>query len=158
MAIAVFPEDLDLARPRPALRLVEFPVLAPPAPGRALPVESRPTHLRPRSQRIAGPTPLAGSHGRASAVVRRRRALLGLVVGALLVLLALPVGAIGGRALPSRTIALRSGTEYVVRPGDTLWSIALRLDPTGDPRTVVARLAAETGSDTIVPGEHLRLP
>ena len=108
---------------------------------------------RPTLQLVELPAPVRASTG-----VRRRRAALGLVAGAVLVVLALPLGATGGRPLPSRQVLLQAGSEYVVRPGDTLWSIATRLDPTGDPRTLVGRLAAETGSDAIVPGEHLRLP
>lgn len=95
---------------------------------------------------------------RASARVRWRRVLLGALVTGLLVLLALPIGALGDKPLPTPTTPLQAGSEYVVRPGDTLWSIAERLDPTGDPRVVVAQLSAETGSDTIVPGERLHLP
>jgi hypothetical protein len=48
--------------------------------------------------------------------------------------------------------------DYVVQPGDSLWSIAVRLDPTGDLRPLVARLATEAGGDTVVPGQHLVLP
>lgn len=48
--------------------------------------------------------------------------------------------------------------EYTVRPGDTLWSIAQRADPTGDPRVLVARMAAATGSSTVQPGEHIVVP
>jgi nucleoid-associated protein YgaU len=97
----------------------------------------------------------------ASRGVRRRRAVLGTLVVATLIALALPIGAIGGHSVsPSGVGAgpLRAGHTYVVRPGDTLWGIATRLHPAGDPRTVVDRLEAEVGSDTVVPGEHLRLP
>jgi LysM repeat protein len=48
--------------------------------------------------------------------------------------------------------------QYVVGAGDTLWSIAQRLDPTGDPRPVVAALAAQVGGDVVIPGERLLLP
>ncbi|HZT52818.1 MAG TPA: LysM peptidoglycan-binding domain-containing protein [Gaiellaceae bacterium] len=48
---------------------------------------------------------------------------------------------------------------YVVRPGDTLWSIAERAYG-GDPRDGVWRLERRNGlrSATIVPGERLVLP
>jgi LysM repeat protein len=54
--------------------------------------------------------------------------------------------------------ALSAHTVYIVQPGDTLWSIAQRLDPRSDPRPVVALLSAQINSDTVRPGEHLRLP
>jgi LysM repeat protein len=48
---------------------------------------------------------------------------------------------------------------YVVRPGDTLWSIAAR-SYTGDPREGVWRLEQRNhlAAATIVPGEKLVLP
>lgn len=50
---------------------------------------------------------------------------------------------------------------YVVRPGDTLWSIALRIGgPASDPRPLVDRLTAlnEVRDAQITPGERLLLP
>jgi hypothetical protein len=94
--------------------------------------------------RIA-PTPL----------VRRRRVVVGVVVAVLLVLLALPIRTIGGSTAgpPVPT----QGQEYVVQAGDTLASIAGRADPS-HATTMTARLAAETGSGTVVPGEHVFIP
>jgi hypothetical protein len=46
----------------------------------------------------------------------------------------------------------------VVQPGDTLWTIAQRLDPAGDPRATTDALAAQVGGDSVVPGEHIALP
>lgn len=43
----------------------------------------------------------------------------------------------------------------VVRPGDSLWSIAQRLGGPGDVREVVDRLAASHGTGPLVPGERL---
>ena len=45
-----------------------------------------------------------------------------------------------------------------MQAGDSLWSIAERMDPTGDPRPIVAQLAAELGTYTVVPGEQITLP
>jgi LysM repeat protein len=47
---------------------------------------------------------------------------------------------------------------YTVQPGDSLWTIAERLDPSADPRPLVVQLAAQTGSATVVPGEKIDLP
>lgn len=51
-------------------------------------------------------------------------------------------------------------TSYVVRDGDTLWSIATRLAPGEDPRPVVDAIAATNGVDAgaLVPGQTLVIP
>lgn len=51
-----------------------------------------------------------------------------------------------------------AGYVYVVRPGDTLWSIATRLQPGGDPRVLVAELESQVPGGTLVPGSRLLLP
>lgn len=51
-----------------------------------------------------------------------------------------------------------SAVMYVVRPGDTLWSIARSIDPTGDERPLVDRLASELHGTVIYPGEAVELP
>ena len=58
----------------------------------------------------------------------------------------------GGRAAAVRT--------YVVRPGDTLWSIAARVaGPGADPRPVVDELERDNRlGASITPGEVLRIP
>ena len=49
---------------------------------------------------------------------------------------------------------------YVVRAGDTLWSIAGKVDPRGDRRPIVDRLIQQNGlrDPTLTPGQVLRLP
>ena len=87
--------------------------------------------------------------------VRRRRVVLAASVVALLVLLALPIRALGGSTLAQA--APVQGQEYIVKTGDTLASIAAQADP-GRASALVARLASEVGSTVVVPGEHIFIP
>jgi hypothetical protein len=45
--------------------------------------------------------------------------------------------------------------EVVVQPGDTLWSIARRLQPSGDVRQLVDRLASRAGGAAVASGQRL---
>lgn len=102
----------------------------------------------------AGPRePRSSRADRVPVEVRRRRTLLA-ALGILLVGLALPLAGTGGHSHATGSLPAGS-TVYTVQPGDTLWAIAARIDPSADPRPLVARLAAEIGSDRVVPGEHL---
>ena len=49
---------------------------------------------------------------------------------------------------------------YVVRPGDTLWSIAVGVTSDSDPRAVVDGIARANGVQgaTLVPGQALIIP
>ncbi len=53
-----------------------------------------------------------------------------------------------------------SASSVVVTPGDTLWSLAQRVDPDADPRSVVAAIMTANGltSPSIQAGQVLRLP
>jgi hypothetical protein len=82
----------------------------------------------------------------------RRRLVAGAVGLAVLVMAGKAGAALGGSPLaaPERAPAV---TRHVVRPGDSLWSIAERLEPGRDPRPVVDALVADRGSGPLVPGE-----
>ncbi|HEX4864148.1 MAG TPA: LysM peptidoglycan-binding domain-containing protein [Acidimicrobiales bacterium] len=59
-------------------------------------------------------------------------------------------------ALPGGQLA---GSEvYVVRPGNTIWSIARSVDPNGDVRPLVDRISSQLGGTQLHPGERLTLP
>jgi hypothetical protein len=72
------------------------------------------------------------------------------------------LGRIGGS--PLATAGAPGGLQpaasrtWIVRPGDTLWSIAEALDATGDVRPLVDRLAAEVGTTALYPGESIAIP
>ena len=91
--------------------------------------------------------------------VRRVRMVLAAAVAAfvlvLLVLLALPLRQIGGSTLAQDPAA--PGQEYVVKPGDSLSSIAEHADP-AHADALTSTLAREVGSTVVVPGEHIQIP
>ena len=148
---ASLPEYLDdePVRPaRPELRLV-------PAPAH------RGARLRPRldpgDEAEVGRVRPVRRH--VSIDVRRRRTLLAMM-GLALALLAFPLGGFGGASHTTESAFAATGhhATYTVQAGDTLWSIAQRVDPSGDPRPIVSQLAAQLGSYSVVPGEQVTLP
>ena len=97
------------------------------------------------------------------ATYRLRRALtvmvlVGLVLAAWVVLEAV-TGASGlaGRSAPG-SAGSRAPITVDVRPGDTFWNIASRLQPEGDPRPLVDRLVAAHGGRGLQAGERLAIP
>jgi Tfp pilus assembly protein FimV len=61
-------------------------------------------------------------------------------------------------AIPAAAVKVHGGYLYVARPGDTLWSIASKLEPGGDPRVLVAQLAQQLHGSELVAGDELKLP
>jgi hypothetical protein len=89
--------------------------------------------------------------------VRRRRLTLTVSVALVAAAWAGPaVRALGSPGQPTRI----ARSSYVVREGDTLWTIARRLAPGSDPRPIVDVLSAANGLDAglIVPGQTLVVP
>ena len=103
---------------------------------------------------------------------RRRLAVATLALG-LVVVAAQAGAALGGLPLASperRSTASHSSsgsstsgsstsvpTEVVVRPGDSLWSLAARLAPGEDLRPIVDELSSARGGAPLVPGETIRI-
>jgi nucleoid-associated protein YgaU len=87
--------------------------------------------------------------------VRRRRT--GLTAGAVL-LLAVLLGPVGD-AFRAGAADRHPGT-VVVRPGDSLWAIARRIEPQADPRPLVDAIAVANDVDagSLVPGQRLVVP
>jgi hypothetical protein len=99
-------------------------------------------------------------------LTRRGRAVVAALVtvaAVLLVGLAWLAGVVraqaAGSAVPSRDV-YRSLTAVVVRPGESLWSIAERSQPGADPRVVVQELIDLNGlhGSAVQAGERLWMP
>jgi Tfp pilus assembly protein FimV len=89
--------------------------------------------------------------------VRRRRLAVLATAAVLAGCWAGPVANALGRPSEMVPVSIRT---YVVRSGDTLWSIAGRVAPGRDPRTVVDSIADANGvaAGSIVPGQSLVIP
>jgi nucleoid-associated protein YgaU len=86
--------------------------------------------------------------------VRRRRATLVAVALGISVLVTGPARAALGPDAPD------AGRRYVVRSGDTVWSIAERQDEDSDPRPLVDEIQRSNhlSDGSIVPGQRLWIP
>ncbi len=133
---------------------------------------------RPRLRVIPGGREAALRHRRPAAVYGRRRAVAAAVAAGLMFVSMLGVGWLGrvagaavgaaagavgstsgpepdGRTNPLAGAPGLDSDEWVVEPGDTLWSIASELRPEGDVRPVVDELARRNGGAVIEAGERL---
>ena len=99
-------------------------------------------------------------------LTRRGRCVLWLAAGLILAAILTPVllvAATGAQAANhgAPASAVRAGMRAMkVRPGDSLWSIALRAEPNADPRVVsqeIIQFNALSGS-VLVPGQTLWVP
>lgn len=142
-----------------------------PAQGQPVPLGRRATHTtRPRPVDLASvePFPLR-SVPRAlpdrSTRIRRRRLLALLMAVALIAAAATAgralldaatsVGPSSPRPVDAPASSPPVGQTYVVKPGDTLWSIAAAIAPDADPRPVVDALREANGGPDLQVGERL---
>ncbi|MGB7805578.1 MAG: LysM peptidoglycan-binding domain-containing protein [Actinomycetota bacterium] len=88
--------------------------------------------------------------------VRRRVVALAVVVGLGLIGTGQVASGLGSHDGVQRV----SQRTYMVRQGDTLWAIASRIAPAGDPRPVIQAIQDANGVDagSLVPGAVLRIP
>lgn len=69
------------------------------------------------------------------------------------------VGAVDTVGAPRSAVARHAAEgRVVVRPGESLWQVARRLQPHGDIRPLVDRLAARNGGAQVVAGQQLAVP
>lgn len=132
----------DLAAPRACSPRVAAVAAAPSTPPRV-------RRAAPRPATPARPAPIR--------LTRRGRVVVVLFLSAVL----LVAGWFVSRAVADAATTHRPASPSVVaRPGDTLWSIAVRTRPDTDPRVTVERLidANGLGTPVIQPGQRLILP
>jgi LysM repeat protein len=96
-------------------------------------------------------------------VYRQRRFLaavvLGLLVSALSLLGGELIGRVTGTTGAPAVAAVGEPIVHVVQPGDTLWSIAVSINPNGrDLRATVDRLVDAAGGSILQPGQRIALP
>ncbi len=145
------PQGPQALRPRPGQ----------PGPWRG-PASSPARVIRPASAPARG----SAGRGRRSRLTRRGRRVLWAAAVLLLVavltplLLALASGAqASSHGLPPS--AVRSGMrQVVVKPGQSLWSVAQNAEPDADPRVVIQQIMEfnAMGSQVVVPGQSLWVP
>lgn len=91
----------------------------------------------------------------------RRRIVAALVLTALVLVVRVALGVLGSAAASAPESPLRirpvAAHSYVVQPGDTFWSLAQRLEPAADPRSLVDRLVAARGGRELHAGEVIDL-
>jgi hypothetical protein len=146
MAAIYEPRRRPAAPQRPHLRLV------PAGPGASIPV---PVH---------GPVGMAADLGlgvrhlvaAVAALVLVLVASLAIGNGALASLSPAPAPASSGTS--GAGVAVEPGDAVVVEAGDTVWSIARRVQPSGDVRQLVDQLVALNGSAPLQPGTTVQLP
>jgi hypothetical protein len=118
----------------------------------------RPTTL-PRRHAVA----TGGAQAVSRATYWRRRILVAALAVALVLVMAQAGAALGGSlatperrpAASSRAGAADQARSTVVRPGDSLWSVASRLAPDSDLRPVVDALAEARHGTVLTPGETI---
>jgi LysM domain len=164
------------ARFRPDLRVVyrqaDSATGAPAAPSAAVhpaaapPVvaPARPAPARPAPALSAPARPAVSPSSAASPLRLTRRGRIVVAVMAALLVAGLSLAVAGAAQATGHTASQRATgsnlAQVVVRPGQTLWSVAENADPNADPRMVIQQIAQLNAltSDTLMAGQRLWVP
>ncbi len=127
---------------------------APAAPAKAAPVGAAPgqpaRHQPPRAQ--VAPPPLR--------LTRRGKIVVALAAALLAAGLSLVIAVSAQATSHSPGTAQQGLARVVVRPGQSLWSVAESADPNADTRSVIQQIIQLNGLsvDTVLPGQSLWVP
>jgi hypothetical protein len=137
------------------------PATAGPSPDATEPgLVARPPAARPGTAR---PQPAAGQTATAPLrLTRRGRVVVAIAAALLLAALSLVIAASAqatNHPAPSAA-AQRNLAQVIVRPGQSLWSVAENADPNADTRVVIQQIVELNGLtwDTVFSGQHLWVP
>jgi len=121
------------------------------------PAPARPVVARPPAVPSGRPGRRALRPDRPDLRLTRRGRVVVVTLAALVLCAALSVARVTSEA---STTPVPPRQVYVVRPGDTMWSIAARIAPGVDPRVTVSELLGINGlpNADLIPGQPLRLP
>jgi hypothetical protein len=97
---------------------------------------------------------------RYGACVTRTRVRRRLAATLAVVAVAAAWGPVLGDSIGRRDVEPVARSRYVVQPGDTLWSIAVEMAPSDDPRPLVDAISSANAIDptTLVPGRTIVIP
>jgi hypothetical protein len=164
-------------RPRPQLRMVyraesPFPAPALPAPStqppaRLLAPSTQPPATQPPATHApTRPAPIRPAPSRQASsplrLTRRGRVVVAVLAALLVAVISLiAAGVAQATSHPVAGHAARQAlTQVVVRPGQSLWSVAESADPNADTRVVIQQITELNGlsGDTLVAGQQLWVP
>jgi LysM repeat protein len=148
-------EIRPLRPPRPAAPRPDTRHPAAPSP------RDTPAAPSPRALRPAGPRP--GEVPAAPLRLTRRGKVVAAIAAALLVSMISLLAAAAAQATnhgPSARVARQDLVQVVVRPGQSLWSVAESTDPDQDTRAVIQQIVDLNGlsSDVVFAGQQLWVP
>jgi hypothetical protein len=158
------------ARPRPHLRVVHSagsPETARPepvTPEAVTPEQARPEAATPETARRLAPSRPVVSRPEPSPLRLTRRGRVVVAAAAALLVVVVSLVAAGAAQAISHSAsggaAGRGLAQVVVRPGESLWSVAETADPDADTRVVIQRIVEMNSlpGDTVFAGQRLWVP
>ena len=154
----------DRARRRPGSPRAPLYLVPSPAAG-SVPGSPavQPVVTRPAAARPVVTSPAASGVPTGSLRLTRRGRVVAAALAALLITALSLAAAISaqatGRSLPGRA-AQQNLVQVMVRPGQSLWTVAESADPNADPRVVIQRIIDLNGLNSVAvqPGQQLWAP
>jgi hypothetical protein len=154
----------ETALPETAFPETGLPAVPPPMPARLTPVPARPVPARPVPVRQRPARPIAARQQASTPLRLTRRGRVVVAAAVVLLVAALSLIAAGAAQAISHSAAPRPAgralAQVVVRPGQSLWSVAESADPNADTRLVIRQIVElnSLSGSTVFAGQRLWVP